>query len=140
METARVVLDRDFRIGEVDPRPYGSFIEHLGRAVYSGNYELGHSTADAQRVRQDVLALVREVVTPFIRYPCGNFVSGYDWPDGVRPLAERSRKLDLAWRTTDTNEVGTSEFAAWAKRAGAEVNMAVNLGAAGIDKASALVE
>ena len=87
-----------------------------------------------------MLELVRELGVPFVRYPGGNFVSGYDWQDGVGPVAERPRRLDLAWTSTETNEVGTNEFAAWAKRAGAEVNLAVNLGTAGIDEARNLVE
>jgi alpha-L-arabinofuranosidase len=140
VETARVVVDKDFRVGEVDPRLYGSFIEHLGRAVYGGIYEPDHPTADEHGFRQDVLELVRELGTPFIRYPGGNFLSGYDWKDGVGPVAERPRRLELAWRSLEPNTVGTNEFAAWAKRAGAEVNMAVNLGTAGIDEARQLVE
>jgi alpha-N-arabinofuranosidase len=140
IQTARIAIDKDFRVGEVDPRLYGSFVEHLGRCVYGGIYEPGHPTADEHGFRQDVLALVRELGVPFVRYPGGNFVSGYDWRDGVGPVEERPRRLDLAWMTTETNEVGTNEFAAWAKLAGAEVNLAVNLGTAGIDEARALVE
>jgi alpha-L-arabinofuranosidase len=138
--TARIVVDRDFRVGRVDPRLYGAFVEHLGRAIYGGIYEPGHPTADEMGFRGDVLELVRELGVPFVRYPGGNFVSGYDWRDGVGPLAERPRRLDLAWTSTETNEVGTNEFAAWAKRAGAEINLAVNLGTGGIDEARNLVE
>jgi alpha-N-arabinofuranosidase len=140
MATARIVVDRDFRVGRVDPRMYGAFVEHLGRAIYSGIYEPGHPTADAMAFRGDVLDMVRELGVPFVRYPGGNFVSGYDWRDGVGPLAERPRRLDLAWMSTETNEVGTNEFVAWARRAGAEVNLAVNLGTGGIDEARHLVE
>jgi alpha-N-arabinofuranosidase len=137
---ARVVVDRDFRVGQVDPRLYGAFVEHLGRAVYGGIYEPEHPTADEMGFRGDVLELVRELGVPFVRYPGGNFVSGYNWLDGVGPVAERPRRLDLAWMSTETNEVGTNEFAAWARRAGAEVNLAVNLGTGGIDEARNLVE
>jgi alpha-N-arabinofuranosidase len=140
VDPAKIILDRDFRIGEVDPRLYGSFIEHLGRAVYEGIYEPGHPTADDMGFRQDVLELVRELQVPIVRYPGGNFVSGYDWQDGVGPKDQRPRRLDVAWRTTETNEVGTNEFAEWARRAGAQVNMAVNLGTGGIDSARNLLE
>src|ERR687898_151128 len=133
MQTAKITIDPNFRIGEVDPRLYGSFIEHLGRAVYGGIYEPEHPTADDLGFRQDVLDLVRELDVPIIRYPGGNFVSGYDWEDGVGPVEERPRRLDLAWRTVETNQVGTNEFAAWAERAGAEVMMAINLGTRGVD-------
>jgi alpha-L-arabinofuranosidase len=140
VQTASIVLDREFRVGEVDPRLYGAFVEHLGRAVYGGIYEPDHPTADDLGFRRDVLDLVRELGVSVVRYPGGNFVSGYDWEDGVGPVAERPRRLDLAWRTTETNAVGTNEFAAWAERAGAEVMMAVNLGTRGIDEARNLVE
>jgi alpha-N-arabinofuranosidase len=138
--TARIILDTDFRVGQVDPRIYGAFVEHLGRAVYGGIYEPGHPTADEMGFRGDVLEMVRELGVPFVRYPGGNFVSGYDWRDGVGPVDERPRRLDLAWRSTETNDIGTNEFAAWASRAGAEVNLAVNLGTGGIDEARNLVE
>ncbi len=140
MNVARIVMDPDFRVGEVDPRLYGSFLEHMGRAVYGGIYEPGHATADELGFRQDVLTLVRELGVSIIRYPGGNFVSGYNWEDGVGPVADRPRRLDLAWRALETNAVGTNEFLAWAKQAGAEVMMAVNLGTRGIDAARNLVE
>ena len=132
---ATMILDKDFRIGEVDPRLYGSFIEHLGRAIYGGIYEPGHEEADEQGFRKDVLALVRELQVPIVRYPGGNFVSGYDWEDGVGPKEERPRRLELAWRTIETNQVGVNEFADWAKLANTEVMMAVNLGTRGINEA-----
>ena len=137
---AGMILDKDFQVGEVDPRLYGSFIEHLGRAVYGGIYEPGHPQADAHGFRKDVQALVRELQVPLVRYPGGNFVSGYNWEDGVGPLAQRPRRLDLAWRTVETNEVGVNEFMHWAGTVGAEVMMAVNLGTRGVDAARNLVE
>ncbi len=140
MKPAKIVVDPDFRIGEVDPRLYGSFIEHMGRAVYGGIYEPGHPNANEAGFRQDVLDMVRELNVPIVRYPGGNFVSGYDWEDGVGPVEDRPRRLDLAWRKVETNEVGTNEFARWAKEAGAEVMMAVNLGTRGADSARALIE
>ncbi|NLG83830.1 MAG: alpha-N-arabinofuranosidase [Firmicutes bacterium] len=140
MQEAKITLDRDFVIGEIDPRLYGSFLEHLGRAIYTGIYEPDHPTADELGFRRDVLELVRELGVSIVRYPGGNFVSGYNWEDGVGPRSERPRRLDLSWRTVETNEVGLNEFAAWAKKAGAEVMMAVNLGTRGPDAARSLVE
>ncbi|WP_275980290.1 alpha-N-arabinofuranosidase [Halalkalibacter alkaliphilus] len=137
---ATMTLDKEFKIGEIDDRIYGSFIEHLGRAVYGGIYEPDHPEADEQGFRQDVIELVKQLKVPLVRYPGGNFVSGYNWEDGVGPVAERPRRLDLAWRTTETNEIGTNEFMDWAKKVNAEVNMAVNLGTRGIDAARNLVE
>lgn len=137
---ASMIVDKDFALAEVDKRIYGSFIEHLGRAVYGGIYDPGHATADANGFRGDVLEAIRKLNVPIIRYPGGNFVSGYNWEDGVGPKSERKRKLELAWWTTEPNEIGTNEFADWAKLAGAEVMMAVNLGTRGIDAARNLVE
>ena len=140
METARIKIDPDFRIGEIDPRLYGSFIEHLGRAVYGGIYEPDHPTADDMGFRRDVLELVRELKVPIVRYPGGNFVSGYNWEDGVGPKEERPKRLDLAWRTVETNQVGTNEFCEWTRRVGTEPMLAVNLGTRGVDAARNLIE
>jgi alpha-N-arabinofuranosidase len=128
-----LVIDPDFRVADADPRIYGSFVEHMGRAVYGGIFERG-----GERIRDDVLALVRELGVTIVRYPGGNFVSGYDWEDGVGPV--REPRLDLAWRSLETNAVGTNEFLAWARAAGAEPMLAVNMGTRGVDAARALVE
>lgn len=137
---AKMVVDKEYRISEIDKRIYGSFIEHLGRAVYGGIYEPGHPTADEQGFRQDVLELVRELNVPIVRYPGGNMVSAYNWEDGVGPREQRPRRLELAWRVIETNEIGTNEFADWAKKANSEVMMAVNLGTRGIDAARNFIE
>jgi alpha-N-arabinofuranosidase len=140
VQKATFAIDPLARIGDIDPRLYGSFIEHLGRAVYGGIFEPEHPTADDAGFRRDVLDLVKELDTPVVRYPGGNFVSGYNWEDGVGPVDQRPARLDLAWATTEPNLIGTNEFADWAKRAGTEVMMAVNLGSRGIDEARNLVE
>lgn len=133
-------LHPNFTIGAVDPRLFGSFIEHLGRAVYGGIFEPGHPMADTEGFRTDVIELVKELRVPIVRYPGGNFVSGYQWEDGVGPVERRPRRLDLAWSTLESNRIGTNEFAAWARKAGVEVMMAVNLGTRGVDAARNLVE
>jgi alpha-N-arabinofuranosidase len=137
---ASMVIDTAYRIGDIDKRMYGSFIEHVGRAVYGGIYEPGHITADADGFRQDVIDLVKKLQVPIVRYPGGNFVSGYNWEDGIGPKDSRPKRLDLAWRSIETNAIGVNEFAAWAKKIGAEVMMAINLGTRGIDAARNLVE
>lgn len=137
---ARMIIDKAFRIAEVDQRIYGSFIEHMGRAVYGGIYEPSHPTADARGFRGDVKQLLKQLNVPIIRYPGGNFVSGYNWEDGVGPVSQRQARLDLAWRALEKNEVGTNEFMEWAKDIGSEVMMAVNLGTRGIDAARNLIE
>ena len=137
---ARLTLDPDFQISRIDKRVYGSFVEHLGRAVYGGVYQPGHASADEEGFRKDVLDLVRELQVPIVRYPGGNFVSNFYWEDSVGPVAERPRRLELAWRSTETNEVGVNEFARWARKAGTDLMMAVNLGTRGIDAACNLLE
>jgi alpha-N-arabinofuranosidase len=140
MISANVTVDPAFRVGEVDPRLYGSFVEHMGRCVYTGIYEPGHPTADADGFRQDTAELVRELGVPLVRYPGGNFVSGYRWEDGIGPVEQRPTRLDLAWRSLETNHVGVGEFVKWASAVGVEPMMAVNLGTRGIDAARSLVE
>lgn len=137
---AKITLAKEFRIGDIDKRIYGSFIEHLGRAVYGGIYEPGHPTADENGLRQDVIELVKKLNVPVVRYPGGNFVSGYNWEDGVGPVENRPKRLDLAWGTTEPNYFGTNEFMQWCKKANTECMMAVNLGTRGPDEARNLVE
>ena len=140
MKTSRVAISKDFRISPIDRRIYGSFVEHLGRCVYGGIYEPGHPSADEAGFRTDVMALVREINPPIVRYPGGNFVSGYDWQDGVGPVEQRPKKWDKAWQVIESNRFGTNEFADWARKAGTEVMMAVNLGTRGPKEAADLVE
>jgi alpha-L-arabinofuranosidase len=128
MRPVSVSLRRDAVIGDTDPRLFGAFIEHVGRCVYGGIFEPGHPTATADGMRSDVLALVRELGVTLVRYPGGNFVSGYNWEDGVGPAASRPRRLDLAWLSTETNQFGTDEFIAWCRLAGVDPMLAVNLG------------
>ena len=137
---ATLHLYRENVISPVDKRIFGSFIEHLGRAVYGGIYEPEHPTADEEGFRGDVLKLIRELDVPIVRYPGGNFVSGYNWEDGTGPKDKRPRKLELAWKTIETNQVGIDEFQSWAKKANTDVMMAVNLGTRGPDEARNLLE
>jgi alpha-N-arabinofuranosidase len=140
MLKAGLILDKDFRIGEVAPSLFGGFAEHLGRCVYEGIYEPDHPAADEDGFRTDVLELVRELGMPVMRYPGGNFVSGYNWQDGVGPREQRPRRLDLAWGSLETNQFGTNEFIAWCRKAGTLPMLAVNLGTRGPDEARNLVE
>jgi alpha-N-arabinofuranosidase len=140
MKQARCIIEKDYQIADTDPRLFGSFIEHLGRAVYTGIYEPTHPTADAQGFRRDVLDLVRQLQVPIIRYPGGNFVSGYNWTDGIGPVANRPKRLDLAWKSIETNEIGIDEFVDWCQKAGSQVMEAVNLGTGTPADAANLVE
>ncbi|MDI9504595.1 MAG: alpha-N-arabinofuranosidase [Clostridiales bacterium] len=140
MKKARMILNKEFTIAPIDPRIYSSFIEHLGRAVYGGIYEPDHPKADAQGFREDVAQLVKDLNVPLVRYPGGNFVSGFNWEDSVGPVEKRPHRLDLAWFTTETNEVGLHEFDHWLKKAGSEMMYAINLGTRGVDAARNVVE
>jgi alpha-L-arabinofuranosidase len=140
MADVEVRLDADVVIGDTHPRLFGAFIEHLGRCIYGGIFEPDHPRADASGFRLDVLELVRELNPTIIRYPGGNFVSGYHWEDGIGPRDARPRRLDLAWLSTEPNTFGTDEFIDWCRLAGVEPMLAVNLGTRGANAACRLVE
>ena len=138
--TATVYLNPEFTIGPIDPRIYGGFVEHMGRCVYTGIYEPEHPTADAQGFRGDVMELVRGLGMPVMRYPGGNFVSQYDWEDGIGPREDRPTRLDLAWKATEPNDIGTDEYIDWCRIAQTEPILAVTLGTRGAKEARDLVE
>ncbi|MGA7294385.1 MAG: alpha-N-arabinofuranosidase [Terriglobales bacterium] len=137
---ARVYVDSRRTISSIDRNLWGSFLEHLGRAVYGGIYDTGSKLSDANGFRKDVLDQIRQLGVPIIRYPGGNFVSGYNWLDGVGPKQSRPRVLDKAWNTIESNQFGTDEFMAWCKAAGTEPLMGLNLGTGTPEEAAALVE
>jgi alpha-N-arabinofuranosidase len=140
MLRARLTVDRARPVGSVSRRLFGAFVEHMGRGVYGGIYQPGHPAADGNGFRRDVIDLVREMGVTTVRYPGGNFVSGFRWEDGVGPREERPVRLDLAWHSTETNEVGLHEFASWLEEVGAELMLALNLGTRGTLEALDLLE
>ena len=140
MQKANIKISPHFTISEVDTRLFGGFLEHLGRAVYEGIYEPSHPEADDQGFRKDVINLVKELKVPVIRYPGGNFVSGYNWEDGVGPLEDRPAQLDLAWKALEPNHIGTNEFVDWCRIVDSDPGIAVNLGTRGPEAAKNLVE
>lgn len=136
----KMTIHEEFSVCETDKRIYGSFIEHLGRAVYNGIYEPHHPQADAKGFRKDVINLVKELDVPIVRYPGGNFVSGFNWEDSVGPVDKRPTRLDLAWATKESNKVGLNEFYDWCKLANSEMMYAINLGTKGAEEARNIVE
>ena len=134
----KITVDKEFVIGDVERDVWGSFIEHMGRAVYGGVYEPSHPTADAHGFRGDVTDIVKNLGVPIIRYPGGNFLSGYNWKDGIGK--DRPKRLDLAWGQLEPNEVGLHEFCEWVQRAGSRVMMSANLGTGTPQEAAQLVE
>jgi alpha-N-arabinofuranosidase len=137
---ARVFIDSRRTIAPIDRNLFGSFLEHLGRAIYEGVYDPGSKLSDASGFRKDVLNEIRQIGVPIVRYPGGNFVSGYNWLDGVGPQQSRPRVLDKAWNSIDSNQFGTNEFMAWCKAAGTLPLMGLNLGTGTPEEAAALVE
>lgn len=137
---AHLILDKDYQIGTVDKRMFSSFLEHMGRAIYTGIYQPTSPVANEKGYRTDVLSLIKDLQVPLIRYPGGNFVSGFRWEDSIGPAKERPSRLDFAWKTTETNQFGLHEFEDWAKEAGAQTMMAVNLGTRGVEEAKNLLE
>ena len=138
--TTRAIIDSDRQIAPIDRHLFGSFLEHLGRAIYQGIYEPGSKFADANGFRTDVIKEVRELGVPIVRYPGGNFVSGYHWLDGVGPRDKRPAVLDKAWDTLETNQFGTNEFITWSRLAGTEPLLGLNFGTGSAEDAAALVE
>ena len=140
MFNAAFSLDPEFTVAPVNRRTFGSFVEHLGRCVYGGIVDPGHPASTEEGFRQDVIDLVREMGVSIVRYPGGNFVSGYRWEDSVGPVSERPVRLDAAWRSIESNAVGLGEFARWAQLAEVETMLAVNLGTRGVQEALDLLE
>ncbi len=140
MPRAHIQLDRRAVIAPVRRRTFGSFVEHLGRCVYTGLYEPGHPSANDDGFRMDVVELVRELGSTTIRYPGGNFVSGFRWEDSVGPRGQRPVRRDLAWRSLESNQVGLDEFARWLKLTDSELMLAVNVATRGILPALDLLE
>ena len=136
----KVFVDTRRTVAPLDRNLFGSFLEHLGRAIYEGIYDPGSKLADANGLRKDVIDEIRQLGVPIVRYPGGNFVSGYNWLDGVGPKENRPRVLDKAWNTLNTNQFGTNEFMAWCKAVGTEPLMGLNLGTGTPEQAAALVE
>ena len=135
-----LAVDPAFKVAPVNRRTFGSFVEHMGRCVYTGIYEPEHPTADEDGFRRDVLELTRELGVTVVRYPGGNFVSNYRWEDGVGPREQRPRRLDLAWGSTETNQFGLDEFIKWTAKAAVEPMIAMNLGTRGVQDALDLLE
>jgi alpha-L-arabinofuranosidase len=136
----RTYVDTKRTIAPLDRNLFGSFLEHLGRAIYEGIYDPGSKLSDANGFRKDVMDEIRGMGVPIIRYPGGNFVSGYNWMDGVGPKQDRPLVLDKAWNTVNNNQFGTNEFMAWCKAVGTLPLMGLNLGTGTAEQAAALVE
>ncbi|HYF51197.1 MAG TPA: alpha-N-arabinofuranosidase [Planctomycetota bacterium] len=137
---ATVRFDTQYHAGEIDRRIFSGFLEHLGRAVYEGVYDPGNPLSDENGFRKDVLDALKPMAMPLMRYPGGNFVSCYNWRDGVGPATERKARPDFAWKSIEPNTFGTDQFMQWAKKLGTAPMMAVNLGTCGATEAAALLE
>jgi alpha-N-arabinofuranosidase len=137
---ARIKIDVERTIGTINPNIYGGFVEHLGRCVYGGMYEEMSSLSDERGFRKDVLEALKALRMPNLRYPGGNFVSGYHWMDGVGPKKNRPRKRELAWHTVESNRFGTDEFIEYCRVLGTEPFLCVNLGTGTPEEAAAWVE
>jgi len=140
MKKARVILDRDFVISEIDEKVFSSFVEPLGRCIYGGLYEPGHPCADGEGFRADVLEKTRALGLTLNRFPGGNFTSTYRWEDGIGPKDQRPRRAEVAWQCIEPNQFGLDEFARWSMENGSDVMMTVNLATRGVLEAMDCVE
>ena len=139
-QNARIKIDTERTIGEVNPHIYGNFAEHLGRCIYGGIYDEGSPLSDADGFRKDVMEAVKGLNVSILRYPGGNFVSNYHWKDGIGPKDERPPRMELAWARLETNRFGTDEFMEYVKKIGTEPYLAVNMGTGTIEEAQQWVE
>jgi alpha-N-arabinofuranosidase len=137
---ANIALDRRRVIGTISPNLFGGFIEHMGRCVYEGIYDPGSPHADNDGIRVDVRDALKAMGVTIMRYPGGNFLSGYEWTDGIGPKEQRPKKRDLAWKSTETNQFGTHEFMDFCDYLGSEAMLGVNLGTGTIQSAGNYVE
>ena len=137
---AKIKVDLDRKLGNVDRRIYSGFIEHLGRCIYGGIYEEGSPLSDAHGFRSDVIKAVQPLQMPLLRWPGGNFVSGYHWEDGIGPKDQRPRQMELAWFGEESNRFGTDEFMEYCRTIGTEPYLCVNMGNGTMDEARAWVE
>jgi alpha-N-arabinofuranosidase len=137
---ASIYLDNNRTISAISPLLFSGFAEHMGRCIYEGIYDPKSPHADENGLRKDVLAALKEINYRAMRYPGGNFLSGYRWQDGVGPKAERPSRRDLAWQSIETNQFGTNEFMAFCKEINTQPMMAVNMGTGTIQDAANLVE
>jgi alpha-L-arabinofuranosidase len=138
--TAKAALGLVAPREEFDRRLFGAFLEHLGRSIYTGVYDPGNPLSDARGFRTDAIREVKGLEVPIIRYPGGNFVSGYNWLDGVGPKDKRPTVLERAWNSLETNQFGTNEFMEWAKAVGTEPLLGFNLGTGNSEMAVAYIE
>jgi alpha-L-arabinofuranosidase len=137
---ARIKIDIDRTAGEVDPRLFGNFAEHLGRCIYGGIYEEGSPLSDADGYRKDVMEATKQLGVTLLRWPGGNFVSGYNWKDGIGPRDQRPVRPEGAWGSTESNRFGTDEFLKYCERIRVEPYICINAGLGTIDEARHWVE
>src|SRR5262245_25226986 len=137
---ARIKIDTDRVIGEVHPYLFGNFAEHLGRCIYGGLYEEGSPLADAQGYRKDVMQAIQGLGVSLLRWPGGNFVSGYNWKDGIGPKDQRPVRPEGAWGSLEPNRFGTDEFLQYTEKIGVEPYICINAGLGNIQDARDWVE
>jgi len=137
---ARLKIDTERVIGDIDPKIYGNFIEHLGRCIQGGVFDEGSPLSDARGFRRDVLEAAKKLNVTVLRWPGGNFSSNYIWTDGIGPRDQRPRRLEMAWGTVEDNRFGTHEFLDYVQLLGAEPYICANLGTGSWQQAQQWVE
>ena len=138
--TAVIKVDLDRTIGKVDPNIYGAFVEPIRTVVYGTIYDPTSPLADTNGFRKDFVQLIKDLHIPVLRWPGGNYVSGYNWEDGIGPKDQRPARLDLAWHQIDNNQMGTDEYAKFCSLIGAEDFVCINAGLGTLDQARHWIE
>ncbi|MGQ9607853.1 MAG: alpha-N-arabinofuranosidase [bacterium] len=135
-----VAVDIRRKIDTIDKNIYGGFIEHLGRCIYGGIYDPGSPLSDERGFRKDVISAIKRLNVTNLRWPGGNFVSGYHWMDGIGPKEKRPKKMELAWHTVETNQFGTDEYIEFCRAVNTEPHICINMGSGTMDEARDWVE
>jgi alpha-N-arabinofuranosidase len=129
---ASLVIRADQPAGIIDRNIYGQFAEHLGRLIYEGIWVGENSSIpNTGGIRNDVIAALKQLSIPVLRWPGGCFADEYHWRDGIGPRDKRPRKPNASWGGVDTNAFGTHEFLMLCEMIGAEPYINGNLGTGG---------
>jgi alpha-N-arabinofuranosidase len=136
----KTFVDLNDEIGHLSPMVFSHFIEHMHRCMYGGVYEEGSPRSDERGIRQDVFEAAKALKMGNLRWPGGNFVSGYHWEDGIGPKENRPARMELAWHGIESNQFGTDEFIQYCRGLGTEPHICINLGTGTLDEARNWVE
>jgi alpha-L-arabinofuranosidase len=138
-----IILETDSTAQTINKNIYGHFAEHLGRCIYDGFY-VGDSNKiipNTDGVRNDVIAALRKMKIPVLRWPGGCFADTYHWKDGVGDKSKRPSMVNTWWGgVTEDNSFGTHDFLNMCERLGADPYLSGNVGSGTVQELSEWVQ